>query len=131
MNNSHKAEYLRAWRKKNPDAVRIHQANQYIRNSDHLKKKSAEWKAANPNKVRDTNAARRARKSSVTVEQVRISILIERDGNICGICGLEITEGSIHVDHIIPLSKGGEHSYGNTQITHARCNLKKGASTHP
>ncbi len=31
-----------------------------------------------------------------------------------------------HVDHIIPLSKGGWHMMFNAQITHPPCNLRKG-----
>lgn len=32
------------------------------------------------------------------------------------------------IDHIIPLSRGGAHSYENCQISHLLCNIKKGAS---
>lgn len=32
-----------------------------------------------------------------------------------------------HLDHIVPLSKGGEHSYANTQVTHPVCNQRKGS----
>ena len=31
-----------------------------------------------------------------------------------------------HIDHIIPLSKDGNHTLTNLQITHPLCNLKKG-----
>lgn len=34
--------------------------------------------------------------------------------------------GDVTLDHIVPLSKGGEDSYDNTQATHYRCNKKKG-----
>lgn len=42
----------------------------------------------------------------------------------------ELTESTgipHHVDHIIPLSKGGEHHPNNLQILTAEQNLKKGA----
>jgi 5-methylcytosine-specific restriction endonuclease McrA len=32
-----------------------------------------------------------------------------------------------HVDHIVPISKGGPHSYLNVQLAHAKCNRTKGA----
>jgi 5-methylcytosine-specific restriction endonuclease McrA len=31
-----------------------------------------------------------------------------------------------HIDHIIPLSRGGRHSIGNLAPACAACNLKKG-----
>ena len=31
-----------------------------------------------------------------------------------------------HVDHVYPLSRGGEHSYRNTQPAHPECNIAKG-----
>ena len=57
----------------------------------------------------------------------------ERDGWICQICGQPVDENaswkdplSATIDHIIPLSKGGEHSWGNVQCAHRRCNSLKG-----
>jgi 5-methylcytosine-specific restriction endonuclease McrA len=31
-----------------------------------------------------------------------------------------------HLDHVVPLSRGGEHSYANVQVAHPFCNLSKG-----
>jgi len=41
-----------------------------------------------------------------------------------------ITGVKMHVDHIIPLSKGGEHNVGNLQLLAATLNIAKGSSTH-
>jgi 5-methylcytosine-specific restriction endonuclease McrA len=47
----------------------------------------------------------------------------------CALCGRVIGPGSVfHVDHIIPVARGGKHEEGNLQIAHRQCNLKKGAS---
>lgn len=62
--------------------------------------------------------------------------VFERDKFICQLCGIKTLKskrGSTHprapeLDHIIPLSKGGEHSERNTQCCCRRCNGKKGAS---
>lgn len=64
--------------------------------------------------------------------------LIDRDGLVCRICGKECdmsdktygTHGPLYpsVDHIIPLAKGGAHSWSNVQIAHCMCNSQKGAN---
>lgn len=67
---------------------------------------------------------------SVTLKRVR-----ERFSDICQICGLpvddtEISKGHIKrmyptIDHIIPLSKGGTHTWDNVQLAHMSCNSGK------
>ena len=68
---------------------------------------------------------RRARKHGAFVEDVNRDILYEMYGGMCGICK-EFIEGDFHVDHVIPLSKGGLHCYANVQPAHPACNLRKG-----
>lgn len=74
--------------------------------------------------------ARRARKRNAFVESVHPATVFARGGGACGICSLPIDPTSKwHIDHIVPLSRGGEHSYANTQPAHAACNMHKGART--
>lgn len=61
------------------------------------------------------------------IEDVHPLIVIERADGVCGICGGDVDPLNFHVDHIVPLSKGGEHSYANTQAAHPHCNISKGA----
>ena len=61
--------------------------------------------------------------------------VVERDNNVCQICGkvcnpLDKTWGSFGpdfptLDHIIPLSKGGAHSWDNVQCACGNCNSHK------
>lgn len=44
----------------------------------------------------------------------------------CALCGKPIT-GKYHIDHWIPLSKGGANEVGNLRVLHGRCNLRKAA----
>src|SRR6056297_57994 len=41
-----------------------------------------------------------------------------------------ITGVEMHVDHIVPLARGGEHNVGNLQLLAAPLNIAKGANTH-
>ncbi|WP_433584562.1 HNH endonuclease [Microbacterium hydrocarbonoxydans] len=52
----------------------------------------------------------------------------------CHICGRPIDYTlkwpdpmSFVVDHVVPLAKGGSHSFDNTAAAHAECNSKKRA----
>lgn len=58
--------------------------------------------------------------------------LIKRDGLTCAICGLPCFYGGDYladlyptIDHIIPISKGGGHTWDNVQLAHRLCNINK------
>jgi 5-methylcytosine-specific restriction endonuclease McrA len=70
-------------------------------------------------------ANRRARQRHYWVEDVDRQILLKRDAGRCGICGVSVDPTCFDVDHIVPISRGGQHSYANTQIAHPRCNGRK------
>ena len=80
----------------------------------------------------------RARLRGVQVERVDPIKVFDRDGWRCQICGTKTPKakrGSIHprapeLDHIVPLSVGGEHSYRNTQCACRECNGKKGNTVY-
>jgi 5-methylcytosine-specific restriction endonuclease McrA len=53
----------------------------------------------------------------------------------CGICHKSIDRTLIYpdhgyrsIDHVIPLSLGGEHTYDNARIAHWICNVRRGAA---
>lgn len=52
--------------------------------------------------------------------------VIERDGLYCVYCDDDLSNAEIHLDHVIPESRGGETSYNNLQVTCRKCNLAKG-----
>ena len=64
-------------------------------------------------------------------------VVVKKDAKtaICQICGKptdkdDITNGHIGrlyptLDHIIPLSKGGTHTWDNVQLAHMSCNAGK------
>jgi 5-methylcytosine-specific restriction endonuclease McrA len=91
---------------------------------------SAQWVRDHPEQARrlfcQGAQTRRARKLDQFVEHIDPQVVFDTHKGICGICNKPI-QGGFHVDHVIPLSKGGEHSYANTQPAHPKCNLRKGA----
>lgn len=54
--------------------------------------------------------------------------IIERDGRVCGICALPVDGDAFEIDHVIPISDGGDPEHlDNLQLAHPKCNAKKGA----
>jgi 5-methylcytosine-specific restriction endonuclease McrA len=85
---------------------------------------------------RMNDQARRARKMDAFVEHVSLDVVAERDGFSCGICREPVDMSiaypdpfSRSLDHVVPLARGGAHSYSNTQLAHLRCNVSKGAKS--
>jgi len=75
----------------------------------------------------------KAVKRAATVEAVSHARVFARDGWLCHICGGRTDKarrGTYHpnapeLDHIVPLAKGGAHSYANTACAHRKCNAAK------
>lgn len=93
---------------------------------------SAAWRAANPDRRGNAWHAYRARKLGAYVEDVERAVVLERDDWTCHICGRPIPKDTIWpeveyatLDHVIPLNKGGEHSYANVKAAHNLCNSTK------
>lgn len=82
------------------------------------------------------NHRKRARYFNVKYEKVDKTNVFERDNYKCTKCGVkcDISKvGTNHdeeptLDHIIPMSKGGPHTYDNVQTLCRNCNTKKGNS---
>lgn len=52
--------------------------------------------------------------------------IMKRDGFRCQICGATSADGvKLHVDHIVPVSKGGKTEYSNLRTLCMRCNSGK------
>lgn len=81
---------------------------------------------------RDYGQKRRTIMLDAFVEDVDRNIVfesVEYECQLCGIvCDKEATFPASNfpsLDHIIPLSKGGKHSYDNVQLLCLECNLRK------
>jgi 5-methylcytosine-specific restriction endonuclease McrA len=79
------------------------------------------------------NAERRARQRGAEVgESFTRQQIFERDFWICQLC-LAPIDGALSgrkplapaLDHIVPLNKGGTHSWDNVQASHFACNARK------
>jgi len=88
------------------------------------------WRKANPEKVFEMYAKRRALAGGSTrVEPVVRQAIYDRDKGLCGICGQPVERSKMTLDHIVPLVRGGPHTPENLQTAHRFCNCRKWAKT--
>lgn len=125
-NKERHLEQSRRWHESNPEKVRRSQRDYYYRNKETRLENRRRWARQNPDKVAQQNETRRAREAGVAVEEIDYKRIYIRDHDICYLCGGKVKKSERHLDHVIPLSRGGAHSEDNIRVTHARCNLKKG-----
>lgn len=52
-----------------------------------------------------------------------------RDSGLCGICGDSVPVEATSIDHIIPVSLGGDDDLSNLRLTHLTCNQSRGNGT--
>ena len=121
-------------------------ASEYIRNRraadpEHDRKLRKDWKDRNPKKVRASNRLaknRRDRKAAINGQEFYttqdVLTFWGTDCHICNTpidleasrsCGIGEWEKGLHLDHVIPLSKGGPDKLENVKPAHARCNITK------
>jgi len=122
LNQEKEINYIRQWRLKNPKHNSIYQKK---------------YRKLNPESKRGSERRRRAKKFENGFELYKESQVLEVYGNNCHIClkpidlsaprqpGLDGWEMGLHIDHLIPLSKGGPDTISNVRPSHGSCNVKK------
>ena len=131
-NREHIAETRKAYRAANRDWLTEYGKLYYEANREYYSERKKAWLKANPDKSRMQDQKRRARKAMAggecTVDDltaIRAAQTDKRGRLICWRCGKPITD-TPHLDHWIPLSKGGTNDPGNLRYMHAKCNIGKG-----
>ena len=54
-----------------------------------------------------------------------IRLMGQQEGK-CALCGLPFGDDGYHIDHFVPLSRGGTNDPSNLKLMHPTCNLTKG-----
>jgi|SRR5665213_20476 len=124
-----------SWRRANPEKVQA----QSMRQSDANVRRARAWALANPEKrleIARQYKYRRRLQEGRSDEYPTLSQVIDRDGDACYLCGLRVDfevsapdPSSASLDHMMPLSRGGDHTLDNSGLTHLGCNIHKGART--
>ena len=120
------------WREVNKEKIRQERKIYAEANRDKMRKRDREWKKANRDKCNANHRKYVALKLGNRHEHYSEIDIYERDGWRCQLCGRKINRRLKHphpysksIDHIVPLSKGGEDAPINVQAAHLRCNISK------
>jgi 5-methylcytosine-specific restriction endonuclease McrA len=129
-------ESLRRWQADNKEAAAEYNRRYRAENREAVRERRRRYTTENSEVIRTIRQRRRARLKEAFVEDVDLRVLFKRDGYICAHCGIKCQNHTYPAlnyathDHIIPLSwgvsRGGFHSYANSQTLCYSCNSRKG-----
>ena len=74
---------------------------------------------------RCNSAAHKLKRKGMPRREILRAYIIARDDSRCHLCGKKVKPDEIHLDHLVPLSRGGTHDESNIRVAHAFCNLSK------
>lgn len=119
-------EKNRRYRIECADKVRESNRRWIVANRDKSTAITRRWQARNPKKVWENNQNRRARKMNApgVFTQSDVDLQYTSQKGLCWWCG-DALNGKYHVDHVIPLVKGGTNWPNNIVCSCADCNLRK------
>lgn len=99
----------------------------YKDNAEIRKETTKKWQSNNKEKVsfyKMSNKAMRRAKTSSGISGADLALWAMSQDKVCAYCYCDC-ENDYHIDHVIPLSKGGEHQAENLAIACPTCNLRK------
>lgn len=137
----------REWRESNPDKFSAYQSKYQSEHRKEARKRCVEWRKKYPDRARaqgfkwrsenkEANALKSARRRAkikhggCDIPKDIYKRLMSLQKGKCPVCKSQLTTAYRHLDHIIPLARGGEHSVMNVQLLCPPCNLSKNAK-HP
>lgn len=109
-----------------------------LRNLEKTREQSRAWTKRNPSANSAKARRRRARECNNGWEIYTEQQVLDQYGTACHLCTKEVNleaprrpgipgwEDGLHIDHVLPISKGGSDTLDNVRPAHGSCNIKKG-----
>lgn len=121
-----------AWYQENRDRIRAEQTERNRERSSENVERARAWKDANPDRARELSrlarSRRRARIKGAGGDHTTddLAAILKAQKGCCAYCRAKLS-GKKHVDHIIPLARGGSNGRANLQYLCRPCNQSKSA----
>ena len=123
--NQHASEYYRD----NASRLRAYSAEHYAENRERYAETRATYYQNHKAEFSARTLMHRAKVAGAkNIEFILPTAIFERDRWTCHLCGKKVHKSKATLDHIVPLSKGGDHTVTNVALAHRRCNNKKQAT---
>jgi 5-methylcytosine-specific restriction endonuclease McrA len=105
-------------------------ARYYQTNRERMDLMNWKWRMKNGKRsraisIKSIHKQRAAKYSAEVDSNITAEALYIRHDGICGICQCLVAMSEASIDHIVPFSKGGNHTWDNVQLAHKRCNSQK------
>jgi 5-methylcytosine-specific restriction endonuclease McrA len=132
-------ERIKKYEEDNKEWLTEYRREYYKRNREHKIRAAIEYCKNNPDKV--ARWRKNADQYRRRVHNLNRKLRIKQTGKLsidlvprlmalqkgkCRACGKPLKD-DYHIDHIVPLAKGGPNTDSNCQLLHSKCNLSKGA----
>ena len=129
-------EYLLKYYKENKEKIKETMQKYYKGNREQLLKKASEYKKTKDGKISSRASSGKRRDASLdnadgTITKHSLDTLLQIQNNQCFYCKKDLSllaDREVHLDHYIPLSKGGAHSITNIVWSCSSCNLQKSSA---
>ena len=134
-------EYSKKWYEKNQPAQKDKATQRRIKFSDRIRKQDSErYERTKPRRLElasKHSQIRRARKANAEFDSgISKKSLRKLLGENCHYCGIQMDfsgttkalgykDAHATIEHVIPLSKGGTHTWGNVVLACRKCNITK------
>jgi len=137
-NTEKKRESANSWSKKNKEKVLEYSKKYYYENLKTERLRNKAYRSLHPEAGASRARRRRAREKNVEVSPYTEKQILSLYGVNCHLCYEKINlnasrwigrgdwEYGLHIDHVVPISKGGGDTLQNVRPSHGICNIKKG-----